>query len=87
MSCFGAGACDPSLWCGAGLGSLSERGMDEFGGTIRTGGFGGFARVGFQAAETGSHALYFSAELQAGTITGETRAVGVLAIGYSCYDR
>ena len=72
----------PSLWLGGGLGSLGEIGMDEFGYSTTANGFGGFARIGYQVAETGSHALYLSAELQGGTIGGELRTVGLLAIGY-----
>jgi hypothetical protein len=82
---FGASAqyfAAPSVWVGVGVGNLSERGMDEYGGTIRTSGGGGFVRAGYNLATRGSNALYMSGELQAGAITGQTREVGLFAFGY-----
>ena len=71
-----------TIWGGAGLGQSSERGMGEFGGTTRTNGTGGFVRAGYNLAQSGSHALYVSGEIQAGSIEGVARAVGLVAIGY-----
>jgi hypothetical protein len=72
----------PRLWGGAGLGGLSERGMDEYGGISRTDGPGGFLRAGYNLARGGAHALYVSGELQGGAVEQETRVVGLIAIGY-----
>ena len=71
-----------SLWFGAGIGGLSERGYDEYGANMRTGGFGGFARAGYQLAAGGSHALYVSGEVQVGDIADRARAVALFAFGY-----
>jgi hypothetical protein len=71
-----------SVWLGAGAGQLSESFMDEYGGTDRTGGTGGFARAGYNLAGSGRNALYVSGELQAGQIEDRTRAVALVAIGY-----
>jgi len=71
-----------SLWLGGGAGSFSERGMDEFGGTTRVSGGGGFVRAGYELARGGRHALYVSGEVQAGSIEGEGRVVGFVALGY-----
>jgi hypothetical protein len=71
-----------SIWLGAGVGQLSERMMDEYGGTDRDGGTGGFLRAGYNLAGSGTHALYLSGELQAGQVADQTRAVGLVAIGY-----
>lgn len=71
-----------SLWLGAGAGQLSESFMDQYGGTDRDGGTGGFLRAGYNLAGAGTHALYVSGELQAGQIDDQTRAVALVAIGY-----
>jgi hypothetical protein len=71
-----------SLWLGAGVGQLSESFMDEYGGTDRDGGTGGFLRAGYNIAGSGTHALYVSGELQAGQVDDQTRAVALVAIGY-----
>lgn len=68
------------LWLGAGLGQLSEQPMDGTDGE-RSDGFGGFGRVGYQIAGD-RHVLYVAAELQAGSVAGERRAVGLLTFGY-----
>lgn len=71
----------PSLWIGGGLGSLSERRMDDQGGFERDSGFGGFARVGYQL--TGHHhGLYLTGEVQAASIGDEARGTALLAVGY-----
>jgi hypothetical protein len=72
----------PSFWLGAGLGNLSERSFDADGYSMRANGAGGFLRAGYNLAESGPHALYVSAELQAGAIGDQTRAVALLALGY-----
>ena len=72
----------PALWFGAGLGQLSERGMDADGFTTRSAGLGGFARVGYQLAGSRTHALYVSVETQVGGIDDQALALGLIAIGY-----
>lgn len=72
----------PSLWLGAGAGQLSESTSDEFGGTDRVDGPGGFLRAGYKLAGRRTHSLYVSGELQAGSIDGEPRTAGLLALGY-----
>ncbi len=71
-----------SLWLGTGIGGLSERGMDEFGGTTRTSGTGGFARIGYELVDGDPHALYLSAEVQAGSVADQSRGVALIALGY-----
>jgi hypothetical protein len=71
-----------SLWLGAGVGQLSARSMDPYGGTERDGGTGGFLRAGYNLAGSGTHALYLSGELQAGRVEDETRSAALVAIGY-----
>jgi hypothetical protein len=72
----------PSLWLGAGAGSLGERGMDQYGGTTQASGGGGFVRAGYELAHGGRHALYVSGEVQGGSVAGEGRVVGFVALGY-----
>jgi hypothetical protein len=71
-----------SLWLGAGGGELSERAMDEYGGTVRDSGTGGFLRAGYNLTGSGANALYLAGELQAGQINDQSRAVAFVAIGY-----
>jgi hypothetical protein len=69
------------LWLGAGAGQLGENVMDGEYDTRRATGAGGFGRVGYQL--TGErNVLYLSAELQAGSIEGQSRSVAILALGY-----
>lgn len=70
----------PRLWLGAGIGSMRERYdqlyMDD------QSGVGGFARAGFQLANSGSHAVYISAELQVGSVGNDVPVLGMLLLGY-----
>ncbi len=70
-----------SLWLGGGLGSFSERTMDDYYGTDRVSGGGGFVRTGYNFAGK-AHVLYVSGELQAGSIDGELRGTALVALGY-----
>jgi hypothetical protein len=72
----------PALWAGVGLGNFGVNEPDEFGGANISRGLGGFARAGWNLAASGSHALYLSGEVQAGTIADQTHGVALVAIGY-----
>jgi len=72
----------PHIWVGAGAGGMSERVMDDYGDSTRTSGGGGFIRAGYELVSSGRNALYLSGEVQAGSLDGEGRAIGLVALGW-----